>query len=442
MYLSETSPAAAPEESTDMSTSANCDILTGENSSEQPLLPKTRSCDDLVSAMEHAMVDADIPPAALTRRLSDPNIATDPNKLIMSESVSSQQELVNGHCNGCGLEKDDEDVATQSEPKSTSLTVSKETLTDIMCEANGLENGETLCHQCNGIENCCSSDDESAALDDCEEANESCVENEQTEVPEAVPNCIGNHCCDTGAAAQNSAIAEEESSGSCSIAEIDESESELDQEDQTKRESNHVQHESDNEDSSIVQLPSQDSDHTELPNDGVVLDKADVVSPDCSSANEMDSITVIEDSIENPESVLTNAAPLLRLERQSHMSTSTSDISDSHINGHRRKRAAGGRLARSSMENGAPPQMLNISETLASLRVDKLVDSRFPIVRVPGEAAEPRPSGYSSSRASSNGASDAEGGSSSLHSRTPCSTCPTTPGTDSRVNIINTQWRM
>ncbi len=45
---------------------------------EQTLLPKTRSCDDIVAAVEAA--------SAPTRRLSDPNISTDPNCLLKHEA--------------------------------------------------------------------------------------------------------------------------------------------------------------------------------------------------------------------------------------------------------------------------------------------------------------------------------------------------------------------
>ena len=64
--------------------------LLEETGPEQTLLSKTRSCEDLPTATDHADQD---PMVTKTRRLSDPHITTDPNSLLQStDSLESSVE--------------------------------------------------------------------------------------------------------------------------------------------------------------------------------------------------------------------------------------------------------------------------------------------------------------------------------------------------------------
>ena len=75
LYLSEMAPMATAE---NVLSSGSDLTLTGEDKSDQTVLPKTRSCDDLTtndlsSSVEHGTTG---------RRVSDPNIVTDPAVLL------------------------------------------------------------------------------------------------------------------------------------------------------------------------------------------------------------------------------------------------------------------------------------------------------------------------------------------------------------------------
>lgn len=84
VYLSdatEAAPGDSPPEQPPEETDTADNSPNNELETDQTLLPKTRSCDDIVAAVEaNAMANGNLP-----RRLSDPNIVTDPKGLLVKE---------------------------------------------------------------------------------------------------------------------------------------------------------------------------------------------------------------------------------------------------------------------------------------------------------------------------------------------------------------------
>ena len=78
VYLSDTAPVKSAE---DLHNVADSDEHLTDDS-ETTLLPKTRSCDDLLLATEHSS-------PTMTRRLSDPNIPCDLNDLLLNSTDTS-----------------------------------------------------------------------------------------------------------------------------------------------------------------------------------------------------------------------------------------------------------------------------------------------------------------------------------------------------------------
>ena len=85
VYLSETVPSAMPDDNLSAQHSSESTLVGSGDDLQTSRLSKTRSCDDLAIAPE--------PHAGLGRRLSDPNVATDPSLLLLGAASTPQSPI-------------------------------------------------------------------------------------------------------------------------------------------------------------------------------------------------------------------------------------------------------------------------------------------------------------------------------------------------------------